>query len=66
MRRKDDKSFKNSVFCEYSELEGALRFLGKDETGASVEGEKPKREFKGSELVFMSKLVDPTQSRLDY
>jgi lupus La protein len=44
MRRKDDKSFKSSVFCEFSEVESAQRFL-----------DGTKREFKGVELTVMSK-----------
>jgi lupus La protein len=47
MRRKDDKAFKGSVFCEFSEVESAQRFLEKEEG-------KP-REFKGKELLVMSK-----------
>lgn len=46
MRRKDDKTFKNSAFCEFSEVEGAQRFLNM--------GNGP-REFKGRELLVMSK-----------
>ena len=51
MRRKDDKSFKNSVFCEFSEVESAQRFL-----------DGTPREFKGTELAVMSKYVDHSTS----
>jgi len=44
MRRKEDKAFKGSVFCEFSEVESAKRFL-----------DGTKREFKGVELTVMSK-----------
>jgi hypothetical protein len=44
MRRKEDKGFKGSVFCEFSEVESAQRFL-----------DGTKREFKGIELAVMSK-----------
>ncbi|KAG8826155.1 hypothetical protein FRC17_008356 [Serendipita sp. 399] len=46
MRRHEDKSFKGSVFCEYSDVEGAQRFVNKED--------RP-REFKGTELLVMSK-----------
>jgi hypothetical protein len=61
MRREENKTFKGSVFCEYSEVESALRFLGKtegkdkedDKEEAKIENEK--KVFKGHELVVMSK-----------
>ncbi|KAG8797865.1 hypothetical protein FRC19_006545 [Serendipita sp. 401] len=46
MRRHEDKSFKESVFCEYADVEGAQRFLNPEDGP---------RKFKGTELLIMSK-----------